>query len=139
MNAGKPNLADVLFTNGLAPEIVLIETATFVDRDCLATDVNDRIASYEWELDGIVNPAIRTNGVPKTAEVDSDFVCMGKLPFEGLIFFKLDFLVFRLAAAFSVHLHDEGNGFVVARAEEPVDVDDACQRASREGSAAEAE
>src|SRR6185437_8705745 len=88
MNAGKPHLAEVLTWPRMTPEIVLIETAPFIDRYGLAADIDDGIRSEKWKLDGIPGPSIRTHCVPHPAEADAHFPYMRELPLEGEVGFE---------------------------------------------------
>jgi hypothetical protein len=56
-----------------------------MDRNGVAADVDDGIASEERQLDGIVDPAVGTYGIPEAAELNSNLVGMRELPFEGFI------------------------------------------------------
>ncbi len=69
MNAGEPDLFNLLLIEGLAPEIRLKIATALVQRDGVPDSFNLRISSRIWQDDGIVNPANGAYGIPETEEM----------------------------------------------------------------------
>jgi diadenosine tetraphosphate (Ap4A) HIT family hydrolase len=80
MNTGEPHPPDILAWKRITPEIRLKATAPLVDRDCMPSVANDGVLSSEGEIDRRVDPAIRTDRIPKTAKVDIN--CLRETTFE---------------------------------------------------------
>src|ERR1700761_7956783 len=94
-----------------------------MDRNGVTADVDDGIASEERQLDGIVDPAIGTYGIPDATELNANLVGMRELPFERFVGRESFLLVFGFARGFCIHLENIGDGLLVSCTEQAVDMD----------------